>query len=540
MGKSSGSSRPQQVSSTVTQSSLPEYAEPYYRKMMQKGEALLALPYQSYGGQRIAGFQPEQLGAYQGIQAIANRALPGVDRARMTAAELAGNTQIPPVSSYYEAGQLPSFGAPPGIPGGPITILGGQQPSRTSGKGPMTGQGVSPTPDWDLSNVIYDYPNPDGTYGPPSRTSGKGPMTVQGGPPSDFAPGGQWGPPSGGLYRAAPIQRGYNAGPIYRGYDAGPIGTRYLGREFGRERIKDTMADYESPYQTAVLDRLQSRATQRAEEASAKRGLEAAKQGAFGGSRHGVEQFLADRELGEQLKDIEAQQLEKGFERAAGLTAKDIQQGMQAGQLTDESRRAAAQMGLTAQQAMEQARQTQGRMGLTAQQLMEQARQTQGRLGVTAQQATEAARQAQGRIALGGYQAQEQARQAAGRMGLQAQMANQQAFQDQQRRRLAAAQLLPQISKGEQMLDLQRMQALQDVGGQFQQLRQRQLAQGVQDFLNQRDYPRESLAYYSSLLQGLPVEMGWERQQMQPPPNPYAQALNMGLGGMSMMRGMGV
>jgi hypothetical protein len=322
-------------------------------------------------------------------------------------------------------------------------------------------------------------------------------------------------------YRAGEVGDLYRATPSQRGYDAGPIRTDYRGRDFARERIKDTMQDYESPYRTKVLDRLQRRATQRADEATAKRGLQAAQQGAFGGSRHGVEQFLADRDLQERMTDIEAQQLQRGFEQAAGLAGQDIRQGMQAGQLTDASRRAAAQMGLTAQQQAEQARQMQGRLGLTAQQQTEQARQAQGRLG------------------LGGYQAQQQAQQVQGRQGLQAQMANQRAFQEMQRRRLSAAGLLPQIAGREQQLDLSRMRALQGVGGQFQQQRQAQMEQGYRDFMNQRDYPREQLSFYSSLLQGLPVSPTVERQQYQPRANPYAQALNMGLGGLSMLGGMG-
>ena len=423
-GKRGGSGTPpaQQVRSEVTQSRLPAYARPYYQKMMQRGEALLGEQYQPYQGQRIAGFQPEQLGAFQGIQAIANRGLPGVEQARRTAMDLTGGRRGPQVRDRYRAGEV------------------------------------------------------------------------------------------GNLYTATPAQRGY---------DAGPISTDYRGREFGRERIKDTMQDYESPYRTKVLDRLQRRAKQRAEESASKRGLEAAQQGAFGGSRHGVEQFLADRDLEERLTDIEAQQLQRGFEQAAGLAGQDIRQGMQAGQLTDASRRAAAQMGLTAQQQAEQARQMQGRLGLTAQQQTEQARQAQGRLG------------------LGGYQAQEQARQAQGRMGLQAQMANQRAFQEMQRRRLSAAGLLPQIAGREQQLDLSRMRALQGVGGQFQQQRQAEMEQGYRDFINQRDYPREQLSFYSSLLQGLPVQPTVERQQYQPRANPYAQALNMGLGGLSLLGGRG-
>lgn len=55
-----GGVAPTPTKSTVTQTSLPEYAEPYYKDLMDKGQAETETPYQAYGGPRIAGFDPLQ------------------------------------------------------------------------------------------------------------------------------------------------------------------------------------------------------------------------------------------------------------------------------------------------------------------------------------------------------------------------------------------------------------------------------------------------------------------------------------------------
>jgi hypothetical protein len=61
-------SQPSQPSSqNVTQTSIPEYAKPYVEKMLGKTEALTNAPYQSYQGERIAGFTPMQQQAQQGM-----------------------------------------------------------------------------------------------------------------------------------------------------------------------------------------------------------------------------------------------------------------------------------------------------------------------------------------------------------------------------------------------------------------------------------------------------------------------------------------
>jgi hypothetical protein len=63
---------------TITQTSIPEYARPYVENMLGQSQALTNIntnPYQTYGGQRIQGFNPMQQQAFQnyGNQQVAGQ-----------------------------------------------------------------------------------------------------------------------------------------------------------------------------------------------------------------------------------------------------------------------------------------------------------------------------------------------------------------------------------------------------------------------------------------------------------------------------------
>jgi len=214
MGKGK-SSQPQQVVQSGTtetyQSRLPRYAEPYFHNLMGRAQALSYEDYIPYEGPRVAGFSPEQLGAQQGIKAIAQRDMP----------------------LMRQAGQIASMAA----------------------------------------------------QGSPLMASSR--------------------------YRAGPIRSTYSAAPIYTGVRGfGPEAYLSAGQQ-GFDANK-----YMSPYLENVMDRQQRRAVQRFDEDQQRRNAQAIKSGAFGGSRQAVGDFLARRELGERLGDIEAQQLEKGYQSA--------------------------------------------------------------------------------------------------------------------------------------------------------------------------------------------------------------------------------
>ena len=57
-----GGSAPRQPTST-SQTTIPEYAQPYMERLLGKSEAATEAPYQTYGGERLAGVTDEQLAA---------------------------------------------------------------------------------------------------------------------------------------------------------------------------------------------------------------------------------------------------------------------------------------------------------------------------------------------------------------------------------------------------------------------------------------------------------------------------------------------
>lgn len=58
----------QPTSTTQTTTTIPEYARPYVERMLGKTEALTESPYQPYGGQRVAQFQPLQQKSFQAAE----------------------------------------------------------------------------------------------------------------------------------------------------------------------------------------------------------------------------------------------------------------------------------------------------------------------------------------------------------------------------------------------------------------------------------------------------------------------------------------
>ena len=120
----------------------------------------------------------------------------------------------------------------------------------------------------------------------------------------------------------------------------------------------DTVQQYMSPYMQAVVDEQSRRAIQQFNEQRGGRASQAVQAGAFGGSRQGVQEAIAERSLAEQLGGIQAQGLQQAFEQGAGqfgadraarLAAEQAQAGADA-----QSRQAQLQaLGFSAEQAQQ-------------------------------------------------------------------------------------------------------------------------------------------------------------------------------------------
>lgn len=78
-GKSSAPPAP--VQSTQYTSNLPEYAQPYFERMMGRAEAESNQPYVSYGGQRVAGFTGDTQQGFDVTRNLAARGNPELDAA---------------------------------------------------------------------------------------------------------------------------------------------------------------------------------------------------------------------------------------------------------------------------------------------------------------------------------------------------------------------------------------------------------------------------------------------------------------------------
>jgi hypothetical protein len=69
--------------------------------------------------------------------------------------------------------------------------------------------------------------------------------------------------------------------------------------------------------------------------------------------------------------------------------------------------------------------------------------------------------------------------------------------------------------------------AMQNAGAMQQSLEQQRLQQQYQDFLNQRGYPQQQLAFMSDMLRGLPLSQS-AQQMYQAPPSMLSQAAGLG------------
>jgi len=543
MGKGGGGPPPTQEMTTQT-SRIPEFAEPYFQEMMGRAAYETTRPYQAYPGERLADF---------------------------TAAERAGQAGM---------AEMAAAGAPPEM--GMASDIASQVGYGPQMSAMQVAQGFQP------QQVRSGYMAADIDPGYTAGQLGQG-------------------------YQAGQRDMGYQAGQFDPGYAARELGQDYTAREleaqytgtgapagaqfgpgFDPRSVTDegVIERYMDPFQRLVTD-IEKREAQRQSDIQASgTAQQAAQAGGLGGYREAIMQAERERNLAQQMGDIEArggqaafQQAQQAFEadRAARLQAGQL--GLQTGQAREQALQQAEQMRQAAFGTSEAARQAQQQMQTAAYQAGEQARQQAGAMGLTSQQQEDAARQAQEQFGQAqfaqneqmrqaeqqanqaAYQAQEEARREAGRLGLSAQeiqergrQAANQAYMEAQRfnveqgyrqaqlgmaglgedravrqQRLEAAQQLGQFGGQQQRMAYERIRNLQAMGQGQRELAQRGLDIGYQDFLRQRGYPREQLSYLSNLIQGLPLApMGQQTQTTYGGPTGIQQALGAGLGGVGL------
>jgi hypothetical protein len=223
----------------------------------------------------------------------------------------------------------------------------------------------------------------------------------------------------------------------------------------GRFTDPGVAQSYMSPYMQNVVDIQKREAQRQADIAGTQRGAEAVRSGAFGGSRQAIMEAEAQRNLAQQMGDIQARGSQAAYEQAAQQFQTDEQRNLAMQQANIQAQLQAAlanqQTGLAAALA-NQAK------NLEAQQLSEQSRQFGADLGLRGLQT---ALQGSGQL---GQLGQQQFGQAKDIVGMQA-----------------------------------------TAGAERQAMQQRKLQQDYEDFLQQKKFPYQQLQFAQEMLRGMPM-----------------------------------
>jgi len=281
----------------------------------------------------------------------------------------------------------------------------------------------------------------------------------------------------------------------------------------GPDRFDSAQAQqYMSPYMQNVVDVQKQQAVRDAKIGQLSGNLAAARQGTYGGARQLLAGTERERNLGQQLGQIQATGSQNAFQNAQQQfnTQQQAQQG--ANQQNLAARLGIQQLGsgqnMQAGLANQQMGYNVGNQNLQANLGVQQLGSGQNMQAQLANQQYDMDAQRQA----------EQSKQFGANLGLQgAQAANQ------------AAQNLGNLGTAQQTSDMQRMQAMSAAGREQQGLQQQGMDQRYADFLRQLNFPQEQLSYYSNLVRGLPQTMGSTQTTYAPAPSLASQIGGAGL-----------
>lgn len=308
----------------------------------------------------------------------------------------------------------------------------------------------------------------------------------------------------------------------------------------GPERFGAQQASqYMSPFQQNVTDIQKREAIRDARQGQLAQDLGAARQGTYGGSRQLLASMERERNLGQQLGDIQARGSQSAYENAQAQFERDRAAGLTTGQANLQARLGVQQLGtqtgLQAALANLDA-ESQSRVQNLAAQL-----QTQGLNAQQAMQAALANQQAGLQASLANQQAGLQAGQFNSQQNLEAQRLGEQSRQFGSQQGLAGAQAAGQMAQTlgnlgqyQQQSNLSRLQAQGEAAGMQQRQEQQRMDMSYNDFLRQQDYPMQQLGNYSNIIRGLPIQMNATQTTATQAPSMFQQFAGAGLGAASM------
>lgn len=253
-------------------------------------------------------------------------------------------------------------------------------------------------------------------------------------------------------------------------YLPGQVTSGYTAGHIGTDYYDpNRVYSFMNPFQRAVTDIEMYEAGRRADIEGLRINDAAARASAFGGARHGLMESEHSRNTQRLLQEIMARGLRDNYAQAQRAAIGTFE--------SDQGR------ALQAAQMNEDFQRMAAEMGMTAQQLTEQL----------------------------GLQAAQNKTQAAN-------ILSQAAAQQTQLADLAQSQ------------EIQRLTELAKVGATERALAQEGLDTQYETFVEQRDAPKEQLAFYSGILHGLPVESTKMVSVNQAAPNSLNQLLGLGIG----------
>jgi len=278
-------------------------------------------------------------------------------------------------------------------------------------------------------------------------------------------------------------------------FTSGPIGSTYNPQAVGTQRVNATYnprafdsevaRSYMSPYQQMVTDIAKREANREFAQGNVGRDAQAAQRGSFGGSRAALVQAEAARNHGQRLDDIQAKGSQAAFENAQQQFERDrLQQYNASNQGVDVGKFNAGQYSQAAQ-------------------FNEGQRATAAQMAMQGQTANEAARATAAGVRQKGY-------------GMAGELGNQ----------------LGNLGKTQQELDMARANAVMGVGSLQQQQGQKSLDTAYDDFVNQRDYDKNQLNFYSGVLRGVPTGVNSDVVTRQAAQNPMSQIAGLGIAGL--------
>lgn len=237
---------------------------------------------------------------------------------------------------------------------------------------------------------------------------------------------------------------------------------------------------YMNPYQQSVIDIQKNEAARDAKKSQLVGDLGAAAQGTYGGSRQLLAGMERERQLGQNLADIQQKGSQQAYENAQQQFERDraALQNAQGQNLNSylQTQQLGTQSGLQALMANQQ-------------------------YNMEAQKAAEQSRQFGSQQGLAGYN----------------QMGN-------------LAQTLGNLGQMRSQTDQSRLNQQLGIGAMDQALQQQALDTQYQDYLRQQGYPLEMLQQYSSLLRGVPVTPSTQTSYQTPTPSVASQLLSTGVG----------